>query len=143
MPSYYGLGLYGKGLYSAVSTYSLTGGITPSIVLHGDLGIAGKASLSGDLDPAISLSASLTRILSLRGDMAPSTTFAAGGFGSQNMFADLAPEIDLGASLAVNRAWGGYFPLQIIFAAELTSGPLWQPVEPCEVVWVEMETCCD
>ena len=143
MPSYYSLGAYSAGLYSAVGLHNLAGDLAPSTVLAGNLSIVGKDALAGALSPSVTLSGVLNRIAQLAGNLSPSMTFvASGGLVGLDLMGGVAPPITLGASLTAARPFGGRLPTEIILAAELTSGPLWEPVEPCgDVVWEETELC--
>ena len=146
MPSYYSLGAYSAGLYSAVGLHNLAGAVAPSTALSGNLSIVGKAALSwrASFRPSVTLSGVLNRIAQIAGDLSPSTTFVASGglVGLDLDGGDCPANHALGASLTAARPFGGRLPTEIILVAELTSGPLWEPVEPCESVdWEESALC--
>ena len=158
-PSSYGKLAYGQ------KHYSRGGPFAP--IFAGNLDIVGQDFFAGDLRPVVTFSGALSIMVgSLAGDLAPVVTFAGDltlvpscGVGPEawapvvtfaadlslviGLAGDLAPQIDLGASLTFDLPLTGDLPFQIAFAgSELTAGPLWASSEPCPAPpWSPSEPC--
>ena len=60
MPSLWGKGNWGQGLYSQSQTFDLVGDLAPTVAFWGDLDLLGSENLAGRLIPTIIFSADLT-----------------------------------------------------------------------------------
>jgi hypothetical protein len=100
-------------------TAGLAGDLAPSVVLNGTLVLGGNVDLAGDLAPQVAFSASgMQGVIGLKGDLTLDIEIF-----------DLPP---LG-NVSVQIAFG---------SAALTTGWLWVPEEPCQVVdWEPSELC--
>ena len=111
----------------------------------------GKGSYSAPIDlvgalaPAFTLSATMANPNALRGDMPVIVTIPGATFTETlNLVGNLAPQIGINSAnlgTAINLS-GAALPINISMAAQMGSGPLWAPDEPCAPVdWEESELC--
>lgn len=123
MPSLYGRGSYGKGLYSQSTVSDLAGDLAPSVVLAGNLDIQGQVFIGGNLRPTVALGGSLTALRALGGGMRPQVTF----------WAHVGADVDLDGGMTLGATLAGGVP---------AVGPLWTPVPACpDPEWEEAELC--
>jgi hypothetical protein len=111
MPSSYGGGPYGKGLYSLSSVFDLAGGIAPRVVFAGDLETLG--------------------IQDLAGRMTVQTTFGGAFELNFDLAGNMTARVGLAATIMGDKPVTGSISISISMAADLTVGSFWEAPEPC------------
>lgn len=143
---------------------SVAGDLAPAVAFSADLAITPATEFAGDLAPAFALLGRLTADtvvagglapivafvadltietpVEMAGDLAPQWTFAANLGLDVTLAGDLAPQINLEGPLTGDWLIAGDLSLAVEFAAELSSGPLWEASDACpSAPWDEAETC--
>ena len=119
MTAAYGKWLWGVGTYSA--SLDLVGNLAPGVGLFATT--ANPVVLAGTMPVAVTL-----------GDAAASSLVSLTGA--------LAPQIAINGLLAGTVIMSGDLPVGVSMAAQMGSGPLWEPDEPCDqVAWDKSELC--
>jgi hypothetical protein len=143
MSSLYGNGLWGTGLYSQVSTWSLGGNIAPTVTFSADIDVVGQIFFSGVLTPTVTFTGAFSVILDLHsGAITPSVAFGSDLTFDVILGGSIVAQVDLGASLLLDMGFAGNLPVQVAIACELISGPLWADSELCpSPPWTLSEPC--
>jgi hypothetical protein len=137
MPSPFGLGPYGKGLYSSSSVYNFAGAIAPVVTFAADLSLQGLQDLAGSFVPSVTLAGNLIGVQPLVGDLAPQINFAGHLDMDFALVGDLAPRVTPLATIMGDKPLNSDMSFQVAMAASMTFGPFWTPPDPCPpTTWV-------
>jgi hypothetical protein len=141
MPSPYGGGPYGKGLYSLSSVYDLAGGTAPVVTFAGDLGTLGVQDLGGVLAPQITFTGDIVGVAEFVGGLTQQVAFAGSLGLTISLAGGMVLQVVPAATIMGDKPVTGDIPILISLAADLTVGPFWEAPEPCPPIGWVPATC--
>jgi hypothetical protein len=131
MPSPFGGGPYGRGLYSLSSVYDLAGGTAPVVTFGGDLETLGVQDLFGALAPIITFTGDIVGVSEMAGGLTPQVAFAGSLGLTISLAGGMIPSVVPAATIMGDKPVTGDIAFTFVMHGDMTSGPLWGVEGPC------------
>ena len=131
MPSPFGGGPFGRGLYSLSSVYDLAGGTAPVVTFAGDLSTLGVQDFIGNFAPQITFTGDIVGVAEIEGGFHPKVTFDGSLGLTISLEGGMVPQVVPAATIMGDKPVTGSIVFNFAFHGDMTAGPLWGAEEPC------------